>query len=103
MEMAVKRKFRASRDVIFRTNNWAKAANCYGSVLGLPVTHRSETLMDIFDKLQALLRIIQDTTASSARGGNSLLGKSRNLVCEIVASEFGFCLPNSLSNSPINL
>jgi len=41
----VKRKFRSSRDIIIRTNGWAEATNFYGSVLGLPVAHRSETLM----------------------------------------------------------
>jgi len=41
----VERKFRSSRDVIIRTNGWAEATHFYASVLGLPVTHRSETLM----------------------------------------------------------
>lgn len=49
------------------------------------------------------IRIIQDTTTSIACCINSLPGKPRNLLCESSASEFGFCLPNSLSNSPINL
>ncbi len=35
----------ASRDVIIRTSAWAEATNFYGSVLGLPVTYQSETLM----------------------------------------------------------
>lgn len=38
-------KFRSSRDVIIRTDAWAKATKFYGSVLGLPVTHRSKTLV----------------------------------------------------------
>jgi predicted enzyme related to lactoylglutathione lyase len=41
----MKRKFRSSRDVIIRTKSFAEAARFYGSVLGLPVTQRSETLM----------------------------------------------------------
>jgi predicted enzyme related to lactoylglutathione lyase len=35
----------STRDVIIRTNAWAEATNFYGSVLGLPVTYQSETLM----------------------------------------------------------
>jgi len=38
-------KFQSSRDVIIRTDAWAKATNFYASVLGLPVTHRSKTIM----------------------------------------------------------
>jgi predicted enzyme related to lactoylglutathione lyase len=41
----VENKFRSSRDVIIRTDAWAKATKFYGSVLGLPVTHRSKTLV----------------------------------------------------------
>jgi predicted enzyme related to lactoylglutathione lyase len=41
----MKDKFQSSRDVIIRTDAWAKAAKFYGSVLGLPVTHRSKTLV----------------------------------------------------------
>jgi len=36
---------RTSRDVVVRTEAWAKAIHFYGSVLGLPVSHRSDTLM----------------------------------------------------------
>jgi catechol 2,3-dioxygenase-like lactoylglutathione lyase family enzyme len=36
---------RTSRDVIVRTEAWEKAIHFYGSVLGLAVTHRSETLI----------------------------------------------------------
>jgi predicted enzyme related to lactoylglutathione lyase len=36
----MERKFLASRDVIIRNEAWAKAIEFYGSVLGLPVTHR---------------------------------------------------------------
>jgi len=43
--MAVKRKFRSSREVIIRTNDWEEATKFYGSVLGLPVSYRSETIM----------------------------------------------------------
>jgi catechol 2,3-dioxygenase-like lactoylglutathione lyase family enzyme len=43
--LAVKRKFKSSRDIIIRTKDWAKATKFYGSVLGLPVSHRSETLV----------------------------------------------------------
>src|SRR5260221_10975269 len=38
-------KFCSSRDVIIRTGSWEDAAKFYGSVLGLPVTYQSETLM----------------------------------------------------------
>ncbi|HEV7923940.1 MAG TPA: VOC family protein [Verrucomicrobiae bacterium] len=41
----MKRKFKSSRDIIIRTKDWAKATKFYGSVLGLPVSHRSETLV----------------------------------------------------------
>ncbi len=37
--------FRSSRDVIIRTDAWKEATTFYGSVLGLPVVHQSETLM----------------------------------------------------------
>ena len=37
--------FRSSRDVIVRTNALAEATHFYGSVLGLPIAHQSETLM----------------------------------------------------------
>jgi predicted enzyme related to lactoylglutathione lyase len=37
--------FRSSRDIIVRTGAWAEATKFYGSVLGLPVTHQSQTLM----------------------------------------------------------
>ncbi len=37
--------FRSARDVIIRTEAWVEATTFYGSVLGLPVVHRSETLM----------------------------------------------------------
>jgi len=35
----------SSRDVIIRTDAWADAVTFYGTVLGLPVTSSSETLM----------------------------------------------------------
>lgn len=41
----MKDTIRASRDVIVRTGAWAEAIHFYGSVLGLPVTHQSESLM----------------------------------------------------------
>jgi predicted enzyme related to lactoylglutathione lyase len=37
--------FKASRDVIVRTENWSEALKFYGSVLGLSITHRSETIV----------------------------------------------------------
>jgi len=40
----VKPKFRSSRDIIIRTRDWAKATKFYASVLGLPASHRSETM-----------------------------------------------------------
>jgi hypothetical protein len=36
---------RASRDIIVRTNAWTNAINFYGSVLGLPVFHRGESIV----------------------------------------------------------
>jgi predicted enzyme related to lactoylglutathione lyase len=35
----------SSRDVIIRTDHWEEATAFYGSVLGLSITHRSDTLM----------------------------------------------------------
>jgi predicted enzyme related to lactoylglutathione lyase len=40
----MKTKFQSSRDIIIRTENWAKATKFYKTVLGLPVTHRGKTL-----------------------------------------------------------
>jgi catechol 2,3-dioxygenase-like lactoylglutathione lyase family enzyme len=37
--------FKASRDIIVRTEKWLEALEFYGSVLGLPITHRSETIV----------------------------------------------------------
>ena len=37
--------FKASRDVIVRTENWLEALKFYGSVLGLPMTDRGETIV----------------------------------------------------------
>jgi predicted enzyme related to lactoylglutathione lyase len=37
--------FESTRDIIVRTEAFAEATRFYGSVLGLPVSHRSETLM----------------------------------------------------------
>ena len=34
--------FKASRDIIVRTEKWSEALKFYGSVLGLPITERSE-------------------------------------------------------------
>jgi len=39
------RTFESSRDVIIRTALWQRAIEFYGSVLGLPVVYRSDTLM----------------------------------------------------------
>jgi len=44
-EVVVKNAFQSSRDVIIRTDAWADATRFYESVLGLPVSHRSEGLM----------------------------------------------------------
>jgi predicted enzyme related to lactoylglutathione lyase len=41
----MKSKFRSSREVIIRTKDWTDATKFYESVLGLPVTLRSETMM----------------------------------------------------------
>jgi predicted enzyme related to lactoylglutathione lyase len=40
-----KSKFQSTRDFIIRTEKWTEAAKFYGSVLGLPVTMRSKTMM----------------------------------------------------------
>ena len=37
--------FKASRDVIVRTENWSEALKFYGSVLGLPITEKGETIV----------------------------------------------------------
>ena len=37
--------FKASRDIIVRTENWSEALNFYGKVLGFPMTERSKTLV----------------------------------------------------------
>jgi predicted enzyme related to lactoylglutathione lyase len=39
------KKMRSTRDVIIRTKSWRKAVKFYGSILGLPVTSRSKTMM----------------------------------------------------------
>jgi predicted enzyme related to lactoylglutathione lyase len=41
----MKTKFKSTRDIIIRTDTWAEATKFYRSVLGLPVTHRSKTLI----------------------------------------------------------
>ena len=38
-------RFKASRDIIVRTENWSEALKFYGSVLGLPITSQSETIV----------------------------------------------------------
>jgi predicted enzyme related to lactoylglutathione lyase len=45
MKDAMKDKFRSSRDVIIRTGKWAEATKFYRSVLGLPVSLKSKTIM----------------------------------------------------------
>jgi catechol 2,3-dioxygenase-like lactoylglutathione lyase family enzyme len=37
--------FRSSREVIIRTNAWEEATHFYKSVLGLPITYRSNTML----------------------------------------------------------
>jgi len=37
--------FKASRDIIVRTEKWSEALEFYGSVLGLPITERSEKIV----------------------------------------------------------
>ena len=37
--------FKASRDIIVRTENWSEALKFYGSVLGLPITEKDETIV----------------------------------------------------------
>ena len=36
---------KASRDIIVRTENWSEALKFYGSVLGLPITDKGETIV----------------------------------------------------------
>jgi predicted enzyme related to lactoylglutathione lyase len=38
-------KFASSREVIIRTDAWDEATNFYQSVLGLPITYRSNTML----------------------------------------------------------
>jgi catechol 2,3-dioxygenase-like lactoylglutathione lyase family enzyme len=44
-EITVPDSYRSSRDVIIRTDKWLEAATFYGTVLGLPVVHQSESLV----------------------------------------------------------
>jgi len=37
--------FKASRDIIIRTNNWSEALRFYGSVLNLPTTEQGDTIV----------------------------------------------------------
>ena len=37
--------FKASRDIILRTEKWSEALKFYGSVLGLPITEKAETIV----------------------------------------------------------
>ena len=37
--------FKASRDIIVRTEKWSEALKFYGSVLGLPITEKGETIV----------------------------------------------------------
>ena len=37
--------FKASRDIIVRTENWSEALNFYGKVLGFPMTERTKTIV----------------------------------------------------------
>lgn len=39
------KSIQSSRDIIIRTNDWEEAKKFYETVLGLPVTHRSESMM----------------------------------------------------------
>jgi predicted enzyme related to lactoylglutathione lyase len=45
VETVVADALRSSRDVIIRTDAWTNAIHFYASVLGLPVTYQSETLI----------------------------------------------------------
>jgi predicted enzyme related to lactoylglutathione lyase len=37
--------FKASRDIILRTENWSEALDFYGKVLGFPMTERTKTIV----------------------------------------------------------
>ena len=37
--------FKASRDIIVRTENWSEALKFYGKVLGFPITERAKTIV----------------------------------------------------------
>jgi predicted enzyme related to lactoylglutathione lyase len=37
--------FKASRDIIVRTENWSEALNFYEKVLGFPITERAKTIV----------------------------------------------------------
>ena len=45
LKITMSNAFRASRDIIVRTENWAEALKFYGSVLGLPITHQGKTIV----------------------------------------------------------
>jgi len=38
-------EFRSSREIIIRTKNFSKAVKFYNSILNLPITHESETIV----------------------------------------------------------
>ena len=44
-EITMSNTFKASRDIIVRTEKWSEALEFYGSVLGFPITERSETIV----------------------------------------------------------
>ena len=44
--------FASSRDIIVSTEAFAEATKFYGSVLGLPVSHRSDTLIGFLAELE---------------------------------------------------
>jgi catechol 2,3-dioxygenase-like lactoylglutathione lyase family enzyme len=48
------REFRSTSDVIIRATDWDRALDFYGSVLSLPVVHRSEDLIG-FDTGDSML------------------------------------------------
>src|SRR5438093_1867 len=69
--------FKASRDIIIRTEKWSEALEFYGSVLGLPITERSQTIV-VFETGVFLLRgcsylkgEAKDLDTSSAELGRS--------------------------------
>jgi catechol 2,3-dioxygenase-like lactoylglutathione lyase family enzyme len=60
-------EFRSTCDVIIRSNAWDRALDFYGSVLSLPVVHRSEDLVG-FETGSFLLYLERSKSPDSGHG-----------------------------------